>query len=204
MEAIIELFRLAKEGDKKAKESLHAHYDSLFRYYADKYAQKYKRLVEFDDLLQECHIGLIKATQNVDLDKVTSEKALTSYVYLFALGRLIEACRYNATDLAVTVADEEEYVSLIPDPYDLEEDILDLESNAEDLIIRKMYLNSLLEDYDPRDQAIIKLRLGVVNGFPRTLTEVASLLDMSVESIRQRERSILEYLVSHKADIRRV
>lgn len=206
VEQIADLIIKAKEGDKKSQAMLHEHFDGLFKYYADKYAQRYSRLVEFDDLVQEAHIGLLKAVRNFNPEKVKQPMSITTYVYFYMLDALQSACDYKPTDLAVSIhgSEEKDSAEILPDDLDLEDEILSNEILQEELMIRRQYLDTLLVPYDPRDKAIIKLRLGVTNGVPRTLSEIADVLDMGIETVRIRERAILGDILSHRVTFRRV
>lgn len=205
---LIELFRKAKEGNKKAQNALHEHFDPLLRYYADKYSKRYSALlIEFDDLLQEAHIGLLKAVRNFNPEKATNgNMSITTYIYFYVLDELQTACDYDSMDLVGSIHgdNENDSANSIPDDLNIEEIILSQEIAEEDLVAKRTYLDNLISSYSPIDKTIIRMRLGTTTGVPRTLKEISSLLDMSIESIRKREREILIEIINHKVNFFRV
>lgn len=205
MDQVIQLIKETKEGNKKSQAKLHEHFDGLFKYYADKYSKRYSKLVEFDDLVQEAHIGLIKAIKNFNPEKVRQSMSITTYVYFYMLDALQSACDYRATDLTLPIhdLDTKDYTNMIPDPLDMEDEILGNEILLEEMQVRRDYLDALIAKYDPKDKAIIKLRLGVTGGVPRTLSEISHILGLGIETIRKREQIMLADILSHRVNIRR-
>jgi len=204
---VVDLFVRAKNCDKKAQEQLHQNYDSLFKYYADKYSKRYPTLTEFDDLLQEAHMGLLKAIRNFNPDKAKNgQMSITTYVYFYMLDQLQSACDYRDTDLTRSIhgSGETDYADSIPDQLDIEDEIIASETQNIELETIRLYLESLLARYSVEDRIIIRMRLGVTTGVPRTLSEISSVLNMSIESVRKRERAILKELISHKVNFRQV
>jgi RNA polymerase sporulation-specific sigma factor len=205
MDQVIQLIKETKEGNRASQAKLHDHFDGLFKYYADKYAKKYSRLIEFDDLVQEAHIGLMKATRNFNPEKVKQSMSITTYVYFYMLDALQSACDYRNVDLTESIFNEDAkgYADMIPDTLEMEDEILGNEILQEEMQVRRDYLDTLISKYDPKDRAIIKLRLGVTGGIPRTLSEIAHILGLGIETIRKREQIMLADILSHRVNIRR-
>ena len=63
--------------------------------------------------------------------------------------------------------------------------------------ILKEYVGKILNDLDPREQKILKMRFGLEDGVTHTLEEVGEEFGVTRERIRQIESKALERIREH-------
>jgi RNA polymerase primary sigma factor len=63
--------------------------------------------------------------------------------------------------------------------------------------ILKEYVGGILQDLDPREQKILKMRFGLEDGVTHTLEEVGEEFGVTRERIRQIESKALEKIREH-------
>ncbi len=67
----------------------------------------------------------------------------------------------------------------------------------------KDYVKHIIQDLSPREQKILEMRFGLVDGVGHTLEEVGKEFDVTRERIRQIESKALEKIQQHP-EIRRL
>jgi len=90
-----------------------------------------------------------------------------------------------------TVIDEEHEFHLADK---LEQDMM---PSADTLLLKsslKTLIHTALEDLDPKEEKVVKLRFGLVGEEPKTLKEIGEMMNLSRERIRQIEAQALEKL----------
>ena len=65
------------------------------------------------------------------------------------------------------------------------------------LQLLKDYVNEIVKDLNPREQKILEMRFGLVDGVSHTLEEVGKEFDVTRERIRQIEAKALEKIQNH-------
>lgn len=143
----------------------------------NKFTQIERRLIQ--DLGREPLAEEISAEMNEDIDKV----------------RHIIKISQDTISLETTVGDNEEDSTL-------EDFIKDVKNITPDrsaaLRLLKDYVKEVITQLSPREQKILEMRFGLVDGVAHTLEEVGREFDVTRERIRQIEAKALEKIQKHE------
>ena len=117
------------------------------------------------------------------------------------MGELIEKVRHiieisqDTVSLETSVGDEEEDSTL-------EDFIEDVKTITPDRVaalqLLKNYVREVISELSPREQKILEMRFGLVDGVAHTLEEVGQEFDVTRERIRQIEAKALEKIQKHE------
>lgn len=203
-----ELVELYQSGDNKALETLIENNKRIIYKIANKY-NGINKVMDIDDLKQNGVLGLIKAAQKYDFNNEKKAKFITYAVYY--IDRFIYTCVngyssrgegntkfYNScTSLNVPIGEEGETAEL--------GDLIECEDYGFENIEEEVYLKQLreqleesMEQYNTlEERQILKFRYGW-NTKIMTLNEVAEILDITGERVRQKENMALRKLRNSK------
>jgi RNA polymerase sporulation-specific sigma factor len=183
--------RLAKAGDKQAKDILVKHNMRLVAHIAKKYAGA----AETDDLISVGSIGLIKAINSYELGHGTT---LAGYTARCVENEILMLIRANKKHKAV--------ISL-SDPIGVDKDgneltLMDLLFEKEDCVFGKVessmvqekFIRLLKENLTEREYVVLCLRYGLKGGIPMPQREVADMLKISRSYISRIEKRAVEKL----------
>ncbi|MBN1585652.1 sigma-70 family RNA polymerase sigma factor [Candidatus Uhrbacteria bacterium] len=100
----------------------------------------------------------------------------------------------DTVSLETSVGEDDEDSTLV----DFVEDIKNIAPDrAAALQLLKGYVRSIIKDLSPREQKILEMRFGLVDGVSHTLEEVGQEFDVTRERIRQIEAKALEKIQNH-------
>ncbi|MFH1046693.1 MAG: sigma-70 family RNA polymerase sigma factor [Patescibacteria group bacterium] len=120
----------------------------------------------------------IAAEMNEDVDKV----------------RHIIKISQDTVSLETSVGEDDEDSTLV----DFVEDVKNVAPNrAAALQLLKDYVTQIIADLSPREQKILEMRFGLVDGVSHTLEEVGQEFDVTRERIRQIEAKALDKIKEH-------
>jgi RNA polymerase primary sigma factor len=143
----------------------------------NKFQQIERRLIQ--DLGREPLPEEISAEMDEDLDKVK---------YIMKISQ-------ETISLETTVGDDDEDSTL----EDFIEDIKNVSpDHSAALRLLRDYVRETIKDLSPREQKILEMRFGLVDGVSHTLEEVGQEFDVTRERIRQIEAKALEKIQSMK------
>jgi RNA polymerase primary sigma factor len=117
------------------------------------------------------------------------------------MGQDVEKVRHiikisqDTVSLETSVGDDDEDSTL----EDFIEDVKNVTPDrAAALQLLKDYVNEIVKDLNPREQKILEMRFGLVDGVSHTLEEVGKEFDVTRERIRQIEAKALEKIQQHE------
>jgi RNA polymerase primary sigma factor len=100
----------------------------------------------------------------------------------------------DTVSLETSVGEDDEDSTLV----DFVEDIKNVAPNrAAALQLLKDYVRHIIKDLSPREQKILEMRFGLIDGVSHTLEEVGQEFDVTRERIRQIEAKALEKITQH-------
>lgn len=182
-------FRLARNGDRKAREKLIEHNLRLVAHIVKKY---YASAKNQDDLVSIGTIGLIKAIDSFDIDngaKFTTyaSKCLQNEILMYFRSLKKNACEVSLSEAIDIDKDGNPltYSDIIACEDTIAED-LDLKVNAQKALF---LIRTVLT---PRERQILILRYGLNNRRPVTQREIASALGISRSYVSRLEKSAVE------------
>ena len=181
---------LGTEREKDGREVLIEHNLRLVVYIARKFDNTG---VGVEDLISIGTIGLIKAINSFNPDK--NIKLATYASRCIENEILMYLRRNNKTRMEVSIdeplnVDWDGNELLLSDILGTDEDVIYKGIEGE---VNRMLLNKAIRCLSPREQTIIKLRLGIntKDGYDRTQKEVADLLGISQSYISRLEKKII-------------
>lgn len=183
--------RLAKRGDKQAKNKLVEHNLRLVAHVIKKY---YASDPDRDDLISIGTIGLIKAVNTFDVDKGAR---LATYAARCIENEILMYFRSNRKNGAVVSINEPIETDGEGNPLTLMDIIYTDDTVADDIdtMIKSEKLYKYVEEIeDKREKEIIIERYGLYEREPKTQKEIATALGISRSYVSRIEKKVLEKL----------
>ena len=185
----VRYFRLAREGDRKARELLIEHNLRLVAHIVKKY---YASAGNQDDLVSIGTVGLIKAIDSYDIENgarfaTYASKCLQNEILMHFRSQKKLSCEVSLSETIDTDKDGNPltYSDIIACDDTIAED-LDLKINS------KRALEIIRDVLSPRERQIIVLRYGLNNRRPITQREIAAGLGISRSYVSRIEKSAIE------------
>jgi len=181
--------KMYRNGDEKAKEKLIEHNLRLVAHIVKKYNSPDRDL---DDLISIGTIGLIKAVNTFDLDRlVTYAARCIENELLMMLRQEKKILREVSLYEPIGTDQEGNHISLL--------DIISTDEAAlVDQYLHKYYLSHLEQEVflleDSRERTIILKRYGLCGNKPHTQKEVAAMMGISRSYVSRIEKKALEKL----------
>lgn len=183
--------RLAKSGDKQAKNKLVEHNLRLVAHVIKKY---YAAEPDRDDLISIGTIGLIKAVNTFDVDKGAR---LATYAARCIENEILMYFRSTRKNGAVVSINEPIETDGEGNPLTLMDIVFTEDTIADDIdtIIKSEKLYKFVEEIgDEREKEIIINRYGLYEKEPLTQKEIAANLGISRSYVSRIEKKVLEKL----------
>jgi RNA polymerase sporulation-specific sigma factor len=183
------LFRLARQGDKGARERLIEHNLRLVAHIVKKY---YSTSKYTDDLVSIGTVGLIKAIDSYDVENgakfaTYASKCLQNEILMFFRAQKKHTCEVSINETIDTDKDG--------NPLTYSDVIACDDTIAEDIEL-KIYSKKAIEIVkrclNDRERQIIVLRYGLNNSKPVTQREIATALGISRSYVSRIEKSAIE------------
>lgn len=158
-------------------------------------AKKFSSIKEVEDLISVGTIGLIKGIESFDYTKGTKLATYASRCIENEILMLIRNSKKNKNEVflqePIGVDKEGNEISLIDILNSGEDTIVDIVEQK--IAIKKMYskLNDILSE---KEQIIIKLRYGLIDGKIKTQKEIAKKLNISRSYVSRIEKKALDKL----------
>jgi RNA polymerase primary sigma factor len=175
---IINIFRDVDSENKIAKNEIVR--KAAFLVY--KNSKKYKKFANYEDLVQEGFLGLVRAVNKFDVTRFSN-------FFSYAEQWVIHYIRKAASRFDV-VYDPNKVRVIYMEPNENE---VDLENTPENHFFakeRNKILRETLEKFSPRERSVVKRMFGIDRP-PETLREVGVQFNISHERIRQIKNSAL-------------
>ena len=158
-------------------------------------AKKFSSIKEVEDLISVGTIGLIKGIESFDYTKGTKLATYASRCIENEILMLIRNSKKNKNEVflqePIGVDKEGNEISLIDILNSGEDTIVDIVEQK--LAIKKMY-NKLNDILSEKEQIIIKLRYGLIDGKIKTQKEIAKKLNISRSYVSRIEKKAIEKL----------
>ena len=183
--------RLAKNGDKQAKNKLVEHNLRLVAHVIKKY---YAAEPDRDDLISIGTIGLIKAVNTFDVDKGAR---LATYAARCIENEILMHFRSTRKNGAVVSINEPIETDGEGNPLTLMDIVFTEDTIADDIdtVIKSEKLYKFVEEIgDEREKEIIINRYGLYEKEPQTQKEIAASLGISRSYVSRIEKKVLEKL----------
>ena len=181
--------RLAREGDKQAKDTLVRHNMRLVAHIV----KKYNGAAETDDLISVGSIGLIKAIETYREGKGTQLATYTARCIENEILMLIRSNKKRRGDVylsdPVGVDKEGNELTLMDLLFEKEEGVF---KAVESRMVREKFLRVLEEVPTEREYTVLCLRYGLKGGAPMPQREVAAFLKISRSYISRIEKRAIE------------
>lgn len=183
--------KLAKTGDKRAKDVLVRHNMRLVAHIVKKYAGA----AETDDLISVGSIGLIKAINTYEPGHGTALASYTARCIENEILMLIRANKKHKSTLSLSdpvgVDKEGNELTLMDLLFEKEDGVFD---KVERDIIQEKFIGLLKENLNEREYTVLSLRYGLKGGVPLPQREVAEMLKISRSYISRIEKRAVEKL----------
>lgn len=183
--------KLAKTGDKQAKDILVRHNMRLVAHVVKKYAGA----AENDDLISVGSIGLIKAINTYEFGHGTTLASYTARCVENEILMLIRANKKYKNTLSLSdpvgVDKEGNELTLMDLLFEKEDCVFD---KVERTLIREKFVGLLKESLSEREYTVLCLRYGLKGGVPLPQREVARMLRISRSYISRIEKRAVEKL----------
>lgn len=183
--------RLAKAGDKQAKDVLVRHNMRLVAHIVKKYAGA----AENDDLISVGSIGLIKAINTYEFGHGTTLASYTARCIENEILMLIRANKKHKNTLSLSdpvgVDKEGNELTLMDLLFEKEDCVFD---KVERTLVQEKFIRLLKESLSEREYTVLCLRYGLKGGVPLPQREVARMLRISRSYISRIEKRAVEKL----------
>lgn len=183
--------RLAKTGDKQAKDILVKHNMRLVAHVVKKYAGA----AENDDLISVGSIGLIKAINTYEFGHGTTLASYTARCIENEILMLIRANKKHKNTLSLSdpvgVDKEGNELTLMDLLFEKEDCVFD---KVERSLVQEKFIRLLKENLTEREYTVLCLRYGLKGGVPLPQREVAKMLRISRSYISRIEKRAVEKL----------
>lgn len=183
--------KLAKEGNKQAKDTLVRHNMRLVAHIVKKYAG----VAETDDLISVGSIGLIKAINTYELGHGTALASYTARCIENEILMLIRANKKHKSTLSLSdpvgVDKEGNELTLMDLLFEKEDCVFD---KVERGLVQEKFIKVLKENLSEREYTILCLRYGLKGGVALPQREVAKMLQISRSYISRIEKRAIEKL----------
>lgn len=174
-----------KQGDMEARNKLIEHNLRLVAHIAKKYSGSVR---DHEDLLSIGTIGLIKGISSFDPSKGTRLATYAARCVDNEILMLLRARKKEQGDVSLSESigtDKEGNQIMLIDVLGSDEDIFD-EINA-DIETKQLYRN-IRSELDPREQEVIILRYGLIDGNCLPQREIAKMLNISRSYVSRIEK----------------
>lgn len=196
-----ECIRRMAEGDEEARKKLIEHNLRLVAHIAKKYSTAVSTEVDSEDLLSIGTIGLIKGINSYNADKGTKLATYAARCVENEILMMIRSRKKTQNDVSLNDAigtDKEGNAIMLMDVIGgNDEEIFDTIQNGDS--IKKLYAN-IRDKLTPREQKIIILRYGLIDGKCLTQREIAKKLGISRSYISRIEKKAIHKLGEGIAD----
>ena len=183
--------KLAKAGNKQAKDTLVRHNLRLVAHIVKKYAGA----AETDDLISVGSIGLIKAINTYEIGHGTALASYTARCIENEILMLIRANKKHKSTLSLSdpvgVDKEGNELTLMDLLFEKEDCVFD---KVERGMVQEKFIRLLKEHLSEREYTILCLRYGLKGGVPLPQREVAKMLEISRSYISRIEKRAIEKL----------
>ena len=183
--------RLAREGDKNAKDILVRHNMRLVAHIV----KKYNGAAETDDLISVGSIGLIKAINTYEAGHGTRLATYTARCIENEILMLIRAGKKHKGNVSLSdpVGTDKEgnELTLIDLLFEKEDKVF---GNVEKSMMQEKFLVAIGRLLNERENTIIRMRYGFAGGVPLAQREVAAKLKISRSYVSRIEKRALEKL----------
>ncbi|MBR4893111.1 MAG: RNA polymerase sporulation sigma factor SigE [Clostridia bacterium] len=182
---------LAKDGDEKARDAIIEHNLRLVVYIARKFENTG---IYVEDLISIGTIGLIKAINTFDVDKNIKLATYASKCIENEILMYLRKTSGHKTEISIDEplnVDWDGNELLLSDILGTDNDII--YKSLEDKVDKELLVEALSK-LSRREQNIMNLRFGLINGSERTQKEVAETLGISQSYISRLEKKIISKL----------
>lgn len=183
--------KLAKAGNKQAKDILVRHNMRLVAHIVKKYAGA----AETDDLISVGSIGLIKAINTYELGHGTALASYTARCIENEILMLIRANKKHKNTLSLSdpvgMDKEGNELTLMDLLFEKEDCVFDKVDRS---LVQEKFIRLLKKHLSDREYTIVSLRYGLKGGVPLPQREVAKMLQISRSYISRIEKRAIEKL----------
>lgn len=181
--------RLAREGDKNAKDTLVRHNMRLVAHIV----KKYNGAAETDDLISVGSIGLIKAINTYEPGRGTQLATYTARCIENEMLMLIRSNKKHKNNVSLSdpvgVDKDGNELTLMDLLFEKEEGVF---KTVESKLLKEKFMKVLEQVLDRREYTILCLRYGLKGGAPLPQREVAKFLKISRSYISRIEKRAVE------------
>ncbi len=183
--------RLAKAGDKNAKDILVQHNMRLVAHIV----KKYNGVADTDDLISVGSIGLIKAINTYEIGRGTALASYTARCIENEILMLIRSNKKHKNTLSLSdpvgVDKDGNELTLIDLLFEREDSVFE---RVEKNIMQEKFIALLKEHLTEREYTVLSLRYGLKGGVALPQREVATMLRISRSYISRIEKRAIEKL----------
>ena len=178
----------SEEADRQVK-SIHDRLVKELAFLVYSNARSYSRFPNYEDLVQEGYIGLLKAVRKFDYTRFPN-------FFVYAEQWIRNGIKKSASKFDVVYSkDRERVVYAEPSELGLEEEMD--ENTPEDVFFSKeraSVINNILDDFPERDKEIVKRIFGVGGYKQQTLRDIGPLYNLTHERVRQIKNNVISKL----------
>ncbi len=182
----VELAKRIAQGDDQARKDMVAANLRLVAHWA----KRYQGIADFDDLMQEGTLGLIRAVDKFEWERGFKFSTYATWWIRQSLQRAAEKHKFGEVSLDQPMSDEDNN-STLGEMISAENS--EFENSVENVMISENLINAVSQ-LDDMEQHVIELRYGLLGGKPASLETVANKLGIGVRKVRRIEREALSHL----------